>query len=1226
MIRAASLLFCIFIQLPVFALGAELASIPFERNESSYDESGPLFQKQSPTETGVDFVNPIDTDHPDDRLYYSAMACGTVAAGDLDGDGQVDLFFANGPIANRLFRQSAAFQFLDVSGESGVSDADSWSTGAAFADVDGDGDLDIYVCCYDSPNRLFINESTPGKLRFSERAAEFGLDVKDAGLMPTFADIDNDGDLDVFVAVNAYYRKGGRPEGGIPVRNNAGKLTVVAPWDRFYGVSGIVPESGEPKYEEIGRPNYLFRNDGGTGFTDISLEAGILRKQSHTNSAAWIDFDDDGDLDLHVGNDFADRDEFYRNDGAGKFTEVAANIFQHTTWFSMGSAAADFNNDGMTDLIVADMLPTSHFREKVTMGEMGASFEGMFAEGLPIQKMANAFFVNTGTGLFFEMAQQSGLARSDWTWTVKSGDFDGDGHTDLFLPTGHTRDFNNSDLSYVTPAMRVGKNYWDFYEDIPELREPNVAFRNLGELKFEPVNAEWGFEGETMSYGTALADLDRDGDLDLVIHQLNDPPAIYRNTAAERGGDFLQIRLKNEQGKFQQNAAKVTLKFKDGSEAVRHLTPQNGYLESDEPILHFGLGQKTPTEIVVNWSTGLSRYEVEEVNRRYEISPSLDSSILEKSETAPPLFRESGSLLSLNFRETPFDDFAKQPLLPHQHSQLGPGHAWGDADGDGRLDLVLSGSAKKRTKLLLNRGNDENGNPIFSMWDSLAFDRDAPREDMGVLFFEADGDGDADLLVVSGSVESTKLADRLYLNDGVGNFSSAPNGTIPDSQNSGSVAAAADFDRDGDLDLFIGGRVVPGKYPEAATSSILVNDGNLKFRDATKQVAPSLEKTGLVTSGIWTDVDSDGWLDLLVTHEWGPIKFFRNKNGILNDQTEAAGLNAHTGWWNSIAAGDFDRDGDIDYVAGNFGRNTKYHPTTDKPEVLFYGDFDGTGLSHLIEAKLEKTGAILPRRGFSCSREAMPGLHGKMKTFSAFASSTLEEIYDPSLLAKAQRFEACTFDSVLLTNDGTGKFDITPLPELAQIAPTFGIAVADFDLDGWPDLVLAQNFYTPQKETGPMNGSLSLLLHGNPNATDTADQFLPTWPRESGILVPGDAKSAGTGDINGDFRPDILIGVNNGPPRLFLNQSAEDGISIRLIGNSGNPKAIGSQVVVKFDTEKAQVREIHAGGGYLSQNSPDLIFHKSDETGEVEISWPSGKTSSHKLKSGTSKFEFTEPE
>ncbi|MEM9018236.1 MAG: VCBS repeat-containing protein, partial [Verrucomicrobiota bacterium] len=528
-------------------LASELSFEEFEKADASYLESGPLFELLDPGETGIDFINPIDLDHSDDRLYYSAMACGNVSSGDLDGDGRVDLFFANGPIGNRLYRQDSSFRFVDETGAAGVADEGLWSTASVLADVDGDGDLDIYVCFYDSPNRLYLNESSPGSVRFKEAASDLLVDVKDASLIPSFADFDLDGDLDLFLGMNAYYRKGGRPPGGVPVeKGKQGEIRILPPWDRFFGFSGVDEDSGEPKYKEIGRPNRLLRNDGpNRGFTDISAVAGIRAGPSHTNSAVWFDPDRDGDLDLFVGNDFADRDEFYRNRGDGTFEERAADFFQHTTWFSMGAAAEDFNNDGLTDLIAADMLPRTHFREKVTMGEMGSGFEAMEEAGLPIQKMVNTYFLNSGTGLFLESAYLSGLARSDWTWTVKSGDFDGDGWIDLFLPTGHTRDFNHSDLAFVTPKMRVGKNYWDFYEDIPELRESDVAFRNLDGWNFEAVEKEWGLgTEESMSYGVTACDIDRDGDLDLVVHRLNEPPAVYRNTAADRGkANFVQIQF-----------------------------------------------------------------------------------------------------------------------------------------------------------------------------------------------------------------------------------------------------------------------------------------------------------------------------------------------------------------------------------------------------------------------------------------------------------------------------------------------------------------------------------------------------------------------------------------------------------------------------------------------------------------------------------------------------------
>lgn len=1186
---------------------SEPVSSPFTITVPGVDPGDTLFQQVPAAETGIDFVNPIDTDHPDDRLYYSSMACGAVAAGDFDGDGQVDLFFANGPVANRLYRQTGAFRFSDVSTEAGVPDAESWSTGAACLDVDGDGDLDLYVTCYDSPNRLFLNESTPGKVRFSEKAAEWGLDIIDACLMPTCCDYDRDGDVDIFLVVNAYYRKGGRPGGGIPVRKTGDTLQVVPPWDRYFGISGIDPESGEPKYDEIGRPNILLRNESGRSFTSVSKEAGILNQPSNSNSAAWIDYDEDGFPDLYVGNDFSDRDEFYRNRGDGTFVEMAGDVFQHTTWFSMGSAAEDFNNDGLIDLTVADMLPTSHFREKVTMGEMGASFDSMFAEGLPRQKMVNSFFVNTGVGLFFETAFQSGLARSDWTWTMKSADYDGDGWVDLFLPTGHSRDFIHSDHSFVTPKMRVGKNYWDFYEDGPELREPNVAFRNRGGLQFEAAAEAWGLAANTMSYSAAHADLDRDGDLDLIVHQLEDPPAVYRNTARERGAGFLQVELP-----VTEFGARVVITLPDGKRMTRHLLPQNGYLESDEPVLHFGVGDSEKVSALeIRWNDGrLTDAEDLAINHRYRFDFPEDSDIEAKEQVVPakPLFRESGSLFSLDFREEPFDDFERQPLLPHQHSQLGPGQAWGDLDGDGRVDLVLGGSSGKSTRVLLNRGQDPKGNPVFSLRKSEVFLRSAASEDLGVLLFEADGDGDLDLLVVSGGVESESFRNRLFLNDGSAHFTLSERSGLTEDEVSGSVAAAADFDRDGDLDVFIGGRIVPGKYPVGARSRLYVNDGGGRFEHRAQAIEWGESSTGLVTGAIWSDCDSDGWIDLLLTQEWGPIRYFKNREGTLVDYTRKAGLAPHRGWWNSIAGGDFDRDGDIDYLAGNFGRNTKYHPTMKKPEVLFYGDFDGTGTPHLVEAKYDENGVCLPRRGFSCSREAMPFLREKMGSFQNFARASLDKIYDPGLISSSLKMEATTFDTSLITNDGKGNFTVTPLPDLAQIAPTFGIAVGDFDGDGWEDVILAQNFYSPQKETGAMDGSLSLLLRGNPEAEVPEERFLPVWPKESGIVVPGDAKSAGVGDINGDRRPDVLIGVNNGPPRLLLNEGNSRHRTVQLSGTKGNPRSVGAKVTLRAVAQRPRTFEIYAGSGYLSVGEPTL-FHAMEGEWDIEVIAPGGGVS-----------------
>jgi len=1202
------------------------STLPFRKARRPAPESADstLFQKIDPRENQVDFVIPIDLNHPEDRLYYSSMACGSVSSGDLDGDGRPDLFFACGAVPNRLYLQEAgekSFRFTDVTERAGVADRKAWSTGAALADVDNDGDLDIYVCCYDSPNRLYLNESSPGNPRFTEQAAKFHLDLKDAGLMPSFADYDRDGDLDVFLAVNAYYRKGGRPKKGVPMRIENGRFVVVPPWDRYFRFSSIDPRTHQPKYDETGRPNHLLRNDGEKGFSDVSQHVGLLPAATHTNSAAWIDFDKDGWLDLYVGNDFSARDEFYHNNRDGTFSEAAADVFQHTTWFTMGSAVEDFNNDGRTDLVVADMLPTTRFRRKVTMGEMDSSFDSMLEAGLPLQKMANALFFNTGTGLFLESAIQSGIAGSNWTWTIKSGDLDGDGWIDLFFPNGHSRDFTDSDLSHVTPAMRVGKNYWDFYESYPELREKNLAYRNRDGFHFESVSAAWGLGEKTMSYGATLADFDRDGDLDLVVIHLNDPPSIFRNTAAERGARFLQVALRGAETNRFGIGTRLTLTLDDGQSLTRTLLPQNGYLESDEPVVNFGLGTEKVSWLTLDWPSGkrtrlrdLSagfRYQVSEPERTQNIPP-------DKPESQA-LFRESGRLSVSGFEETPFDDFVRQPLLPYKLSQLGPGLAWGDADGDGIPDLYIGSPAGKPGRLLLQRGLDENGRLKFTMRLKSPFIEASRFEDMGALFFEADGDGDADLYVVSGGVEcepgADVLRDRLYLNRGQGEYCPAPAGSLPNTpRSSGSVVTAADFDRDGDLDLFVGGRVIPGQYPLAARSFLLINDGTGRFTDRTDQVSPHLRKPGLVTAALWSDSDNDGWIDLLLAEEWGSIRLFRNDHGQrLEDRSGTAGLSPYTGWWTSLAGADFDHDGDMDYVAGNFGLNTKYHPTDKTPELLYYGDLDGTGTPHLVEAELEKSGARFPRRGFSCSRTAMPFLKNKIKTFHNFASAELGKLYSNKRLGSAKEFEVTSSSTSLLENDGSGRFSLTALPYLAQIAPVFGIAATDFNSDGTSDLLLAQNSYSPQKETGPMDGGLSLLLIGNPDASGNQDRLIPLWPRESGIVVPGDGKAAGFADWNGDLRPDLLVAVNNGPVHLFVNTGAGAGkplaVNLRTL-SAGNPTGIGSRITLRVEGLPPQTAEVRAGSGYLTQNVATVFFGLGKVSGNakasMEVRWPDG--------------------
>jgi enediyne biosynthesis protein E4 len=1197
-------------------------------------DRGPLFRPVPADQSGLDFIIPIDLEHPERRLYYSAMACGGVAVGDLDGDGWPELFFSAGPVANRLYRhfgEGGVPRFEDMAAAAGVAEAESWCNGSAMADVDGDGDLDLFVCRYDEPNRLYLNESKPGELRFREAAAEWGLDLADASLMATFSDYDRDGDLDLFLATNALYRKGGRPSGGVPMRKTETGWEVVAPWDRYFEVGSVNPQTGVPTFMETSRPNRLYRNDGAR-FTDVSASAGLRPVASHTNGAAWMDFDHDGWPDLYVANDFTDRDELYRNRGDGTFAEVAADVLQHTTWFSMGAGTGDYNNDGLTDLIVADMLPTTHYRQKVTMGEMGASFAEMYAEGLPRQNMLSTFFVNTGTGLFFEAAHMAGVAKTDWTWAVKRADFDGDGRLDLYFPTGHTRDFNHSDYKTGTPADRIGKDDFDLFLDRPELREHDLALRGATDWKFEKSGDAWGLGLEkTMNYGAALADLDRDGDVDLVTVPLQDRPTLFLNQTRERGlANHLLVRLKGRGANTHGIGAKVSLVGADGGRQSRDLLPYNGYQESDEPFLHFGLGQSDRvSSLEVIWPSG-TRQVLSDLsgNRWIEISEPADSVPLEKEE-GKPLFRRVDGFAALAMPEAPFDDFLRQPLLPHQHSQLGPGQAWGDVDGDGQVDLYLGSPKGQPGRLLLNRGLDGEGNPVFALRMRGPFTDMTGHEDMGVLLLDFDGDGDRDLLAVSGSVEcepgDASLADRLYLNDGKGEFTEAL-GHLPapadGKHDSGSVAAAADFDRDGDLDVYIGGRVVPGQYPEMPRSRFLINDGAGRFTDAT--AAQGLASTGLVTGALWSDADGDGWLDLLLTHEWGPVRIFSNREGKLEETTEAAGLAKATGFWNSIAGRDLNGDGHLDYLVGNLGKNTKYSASHEVPELIYYGDVDGSGKRNLVEAKFDRSlNCLLPRRGLSCSSLAMPNLLQKVNTYHGWASSALDEIYEKARLESALKLEATTLESMVLINDGEGRFSLQALPVLAQIAPLYGIALSDFDGDGYSDAVLAQNFFPTQQETGPYDGGLGLLLRGA-GSDAPAGGFKEVWPRESGVIVPGDAKSLGIVDFGGEGRPDLVFGMNQAGPVILMNEAGKDAgvpLVVVLEGKRGNLSAIGARVTVEVDGLPKQTAEVAAGSGYLTQNTPELFFGwgagaKDDATATVTVRWPDGSVSESRVSSG----------
>lgn len=1127
------------------------------------------------SETGIEHVNPIDTTHPLKRIYHSGFACGGVSVGDVNGDAKPDLFFVGGPGSNHLYCQTGDFAFRDQTRAAGVEGGDTWGTGAAMFDIDGDADLDIYVCNYKSPNQLFVND---GHGVFTEEAHERGLDIADASLMSAFCDYDCDGDLDVYVLTNRLYRPGGKPRQP-PVAFQDGKPYILPEFQRYYGLRRV----SDDRYEAdvVGRPDYLLRNDGSGNFTDVTAEARIAGTD-HGLSATWWDYDEDGWTDLYVGNDFRDPDRLWRNNGDGTFTDVTKEAVAHTTWFSMGADVADVNADGHLDLLIADMSGTNHYRQKTMMGVMGDN--AWFLENAtPRQYMRNALHLGTGTHRLREAAYLAGLDSSDWTWAVKLADFNNDGRVDVFCSTGNSRNSIDSDFA-VPPEMYVGRTEWDIFEDRPPLQQQNLAFRNDGDLHFTDATESWGLDHIGMSYAAAWGDLDGDGDLDLVVTNLQEAVSVYRNDMPEK--HWFQLQLRGRGKNVYGIGAKVIVRTRSGTQTCQ-LQPATGFLSCNQPIVHFGLADESYIEsLTIRWPSGAVQtlHDVE-VDRRHIIHEPLQSTAsASAAASAGGLYSEQAEFFDgIRHQELSFDDYARQPLLPNKLSQLGPGIAWGDVDGDGDDDCYLGQAAGERGALLLREAERR-----FVPKACPSLDADSGCEDMGALFFDADADGDLDLYVVSGGVECSPnaqaLRDRLYLNDGDGNFERSHE-ALPDIRDSGSVVAAADFDRDGDLDLFVGGRVIPGKYPLAPNSRLLRNDGGV-FTDATSQAAPELLNSGLVTSAIWSDANDDGWTDLLVTHEWGPVKLYVNRQGILENRTKGAGLADLLGWWNGVASGDFDGDGDSDYVVTNFGLNTKYHASEEKPTLLYYGDFDHSGRMRLVEAEHEDD-ILFPVRGKSCSTSAMPHLGARFKTFHEFALASVDEIYTSECLESAHRFAVTVLESGVLINDGTAHFEFHPLPRIAQIAPAFGVCVCEANGDGISDVFIVQNFYSPQPETGRMAGGLSQLLLGNGDGS-----FNPVPPRESGLIVPGDAKSLVRCDLNNDGWPDFVIGVNDARPQAFVHRgkSENDVMRVVLRGPPENRLGIGAVVWLHFQDGAVQRREMQAGGGYLSQSAGELCF------------------------------------
>ncbi len=1162
-----------------------LAPHPFPRGRT-------LFVQLSPDDTGVRTTNRYDDPRMKGDLYqeFETSSIGTgVAIGDYDGDGRPDIFVVSKTESCRLFRNLGNFKFEDVTEKAGLlqtgAEARIWKQGATFVDLNNNGRLDIYVCRYGAPNLLYINQ---GDGTFKEEAHAYGLDINDSSVMAAFCDYDRDGRLDCYIATN------------------------------------ILNIATHPN----GQRGYLLHQNPDGTFANVTDRAGITGEtQSH--SATWWDYDNDGWPDLYVANDYGKPDKLYHNNRDGTFTDTLDRVAPHTSFSSMGADLGDVNNDGLIDFLVADMAATNHVTDQHMIADArGRTEESDFTSAAP-KYHRSALLLNTGTGRCLEAAILANVAATDWTWSPRFEDLDNDGRLDLFITNGFPRDPGVDVVNRMMKAESPAERVRIMYESPPQ-SEMHLALRNRGDLRFEDVSAAWGLNQKGVSFGAAFGDLAGDGNLDLVYSNYKDGVTLLRNDCDT--GHRIIVDLRGTVSNRFGVGAIVKIESALGLQ-VRQLVLARGYMSSSEPMLHFGLGADTLIRrMVVTWPSGhVQVFENLPVDQRFTVTePSMPPPPFPTGPAAPPAgqFAEVGGAagLAVASRDEAVDEISVQRMLPIRLNRRGPALAVGDIDGSGHESIIVGGTTLDPLRILQGAAGG-----TFTGADTSAFAPPAgtPTVDDGpVLLFDAQGKGNLDLLVTKGGNSmpdgDPAYQPLLYFNDGHGSFRPAPDDALPALPISVGAVAAADFTHEGRLGLFIGARLVPGQYPLAPRSALLANRGG-KFEDVTDQLAPALRQVGLVTSALWTDVDGDGWPDLLVALEWGPVRYFHNKQGKgFEDWTEKAGFAAAgAGWWTSIAAADFNGDGRPDYVVGNLGLNTQYHSDPQHPAVLFSGDFKGDGSTQLVEGYYEGD-RLYPWRSQRDMVAAFPALRKRFPTTDSYAPATLAEVFGSDKLSAAQRFAATEFRSGVFLSQPDGTYRFEPLPRLAQISPLQGIAAGDFDGDGHADIYAVQNSFAPIPAVGRFDGGLSQLLRG-----DGHGRFFPVPVAESGLSVPGDAKALVVLDLGADGWPGFLVSRNNSSTLAFHNGGVAGHRSarLRLLGPAGNPTAVGARVTVVLADGTTETSEVYAGSGYYSQSSQAVFcgYPEANPPRTIRVRWPLGQTTEQAFPPNASVVSLTAP-
>jgi enediyne biosynthesis protein E4 len=1176
------------------------------------------FTLRPPEQTGVFFTNLLPQErHLTNQILLNGSG---VTAGDVDGDGLVDLFLAGLSGGSRLYRNLGDWKFQDVTAPAGVALPGLDATGAVLADLDGNGTLDLVVNSLGGGVHIFFND---GKGHFTESTRNPGLNLGRGGSSLALADFDGDGFLDLYIGNYRRVTLRDQPNTKMEIKMINGKagvntingrpLTDPEYTNRFTFKVLLGERGGTLQHEENGEPDLLCRNDGHGAFTPVSWTDGaFLDEQGQplaippldwTLSVIFRDLNGDGWPDLYTCSDFRSPDRVWLNDRHGHFRALPRLAIRHTALSTMGADVADINRDGFDDILTLDMLSLDHrlrFAQRIDI-RPEAVLPGAI-DNRP-QYSRDMLFLNRGDGTYSETAAFSGLEAAEWAWTPLFLDVDLDGYEDLLVANGFERDNMNMDVVAKIEAAKSQRRM-EPLEALQlrtlflRLETANVAFRNLGNLRFVETGQAWGFGHKGISQGMIAADLDNDGDLDIVINNLNGPAFLLRNdTIAPR----LAMRLKGKAPNTRGIGAGLKV-FGGPVPQSQQIITGGHYASSDDPMRTFACGTATNLTLEVAWRSGLrSVVTGARPNRLYEIEESGAVPVsAPQSAVHNPHFQDASALLSHTHGDELFNDFERQPLLPRRLSQLGPGVSWIDVDGDGWDDLVIASG--RGGQLAVYRNNQRGG---FTRLAEPPFDRPVTRDQTTVLGWPRPG-GQPALLVGSANYEdglteggSVRLYDLV---------SKTVEDILPGQASSTGPLALADVDGDGQLDLFVGGRVVPGRYAEPASSLMFRGAGGKFAADAAN--TKSLAGVGLVSGAVFADLDGDGWPELILACEWGPLRVFHNDHGLLSEITTNLGLDKYTGFWNGVAAGDFDGDGRLDLVASNFGRNTKYEQWRTQPLRLFYGDLDGNGTMDTILAYFDPAmKKLVPTQQFNYVGEAMPRVRERVGTWQAYARSSVEEIFG-DMLQQARQVSVSCLESMVFLNRGS-RFEARELPLEAQLAPAFALCVADLDGDGCEDLFLSQNFFDLPADSVRLDGGRGLWLRG-----DGAGNFAAVPGQESGLLVYGEQRGAAACDYDGDGRVDLVVSQNCAQTRLYRNTGAKPGLRVRLAGAPGNPQAIGAVLRLGDGATLGPAREIHAGSGYWSQDSAVQVLCAAFEPKQLQVRWPGGKVTTGPISPG----------